>query len=67
VVADTEDFKQLYQFKPQDRYHQPVADFEGRAADYQPLLADDTMARFKGRALDETMDRPLVFYCEICR
>ena len=66
VVADTGDFKQLAQFKPQDATTNPSLILKAvQKADYQPLLAD-TMARFKGRAMDETMDRLLVrFGCEI--
>ena len=66
VVADTGDFKQLAKFKPQDATTNPSLILKAvQKADYQPLLAD-TMARFKGRALDETMDRLLVrFGCEI--
>ena len=66
VVADTGDFKQLAQFKPQDATTNPSLILKAvQKADYQPLLAD-TMARFKSRAVDETMDRLLVrFGCEI--
>ena len=66
VVADTGDFKQLAQFKPQDATTNPSLILKAvQKADYQPLLAD-TIARFKGRAMDETMDRLLVrFGCEI--
>ncbi len=66
VVADTGDFKQLGQFKPQDATTNPSLILKAvQKADYQPLLAS-TVSRFKGRALDETMDRLLVrFGCEI--
>jgi transaldolase len=66
VVADTGDFKQLAQFKPQDATTNPSLILKAvQKADYQPLMAD-TLARFKGRGLDETMDRLLVrFGCEI--
>ena len=66
VVADTGDFKQLGQFKPQDATTNPSLILKAvQKADYQPLLAT-TVSRFKGRALDETMDRLLVrFGCEI--
>jgi transaldolase len=66
VVADTGDFKQLGQFKPQDATTNPSLILKAvQKADYQPLLKD-TVARFKGRALDEIMDRLLVrFGCEI--
>ena len=66
VVADTGDFNQLAQFKPQDATTNPSLILKAvQKADYQPLLLE-TMARFKGRAHDETMDRLLVrFGCEI--
>ena len=66
VVADTGDFKQLAQFKPQDATTNPSLILKAvQKADYQPLLKD-TVTRFKDRALDETMDRLLVrFGCEI--
>ena len=66
VVADTGDFKQLAQFKPQDATTNPSLILKTvQKADYAPLMRD-TVGRFKGRALDETMDRLLVrFGCEI--
>ena len=66
VVADTGDFRQLAQFKPQDATTNPSLILKAvQKADYQPLLRD-TVGRFKDRALDETMDRLLVrFGCEI--
>ena len=66
VVADSGDFRQLAQFKPQDATTNPSLILKAvQKADYQPLLLD-TVGRFKGRALDETMDRLLVrFGCEI--
>ena len=66
VVADTGDFRQLDAFKPQDATTNPSLILKAvQKPDYQPLLAE-TMGRFKGRALDETMDRLLVrFGCEI--
>jgi len=66
VVADTGDFNQLAQFKPQDATTNPSLILKAvQKADYAPLLLD-TVTRFKGRALDETMDRLLVrFGCEI--
>lgn len=66
VVADTGDFKQLAQFKPQDATTNPSLILKAvQKPEYQPLLAD-TVGRFRGRALDETMDRLLVrFGCEI--
>ncbi|WP_372825340.1 transaldolase [Polaromonas sp.] len=66
VVADTGDFKQLDAFKPQDATTNPSLILKAvQKPDYQPLLAD-TISKFRGRALDETMDRLLVrFGCEI--
>ena len=66
VVADTGDFKQLSQFKPQDATTNPSLILKAvQKSDYQPLL-QDTVGRFKGRAIDEIMDRLLVrFGCEI--
>ncbi len=66
VVADTGDFKQLDAFKPQDATTNPSLILKAvQKPEYQPLLAE-TVAKFRGRALDETMDRLLVrFGCEI--
>ena len=66
VVADTGDFKQLGQFLPQDATTNPSLILKAvQKAEYQPLLKD-AVSRFKGRALDEIMDRLLVrFGCEI--
>jgi transaldolase len=66
VVADTGDFKQLAQFKPQDATTNPSLILKAvQKADYAPLLLD-TVNRFRGRALAEIIDRLLVrFGCEI--
>ena len=66
VVADTGDFKQLAQFKPQDATTNPSLILKAvQKSDYQPLLGT-TVTRFRGRPLDEIMDRLLVrFGCEI--
>lgn len=66
VVADTGDFKQLDAYKPQDATTNPSLILKAvQKPDYQPLLLD-TVAKFRGSALDETMDRLLVrFGCEI--
>ena len=66
VVADTGVFRQLWQFKPQDATTNPSLILKAvQKADYQPLLTS-TVNQFKGRALDEIMDRLLVrFGCEI--
>src|SRR6476661_8024660 len=60
VVADTGDFRQLAQFHPQDATTNPSLILKAvQKADYAPLLKE-TMTRFRGRPLDETMDRLLV-------
>ena len=66
VVADTGDFKQLSAFQPQDATTNPSLILKAvQKPDYAPLLKD-TVAQFRDRALDETMDRLLVrFGCEI--
>ena len=66
VVADTGDFKQLDAFKPQDATTNPSLILKAvQKADYQPLLKA-TVDRFRGRAIDEVIDRLLVrFGCEI--
>ena len=66
VVADTGNFKQLAQFKPQDATTNPSLILKAvQNPEYQPLLAG-VVGNFKGRPLDEVMDRLLVrFGCEI--
>ena len=66
VVADTGDFRQIATFLPRDATTNPSLILKAvQMADYQPLLRD-TVAQFKGRPLDEIMDRLLVrFGCEI--
>lgn len=66
VVADTGDFKQLDAFKPQDATTNPSLILKAvQKADYAPLLKD-TVAQFRGKPLDEVIDRLLVrFGCEI--
>jgi transaldolase len=66
VVADTGDFKQLDVFKPQDATTNPSLILKAvQKPDYQSLLTG-TVAQYRGRALDEIMDRLLVrFGCEI--
>src|SRR3954471_19496475 len=60
VVADTGDFRQLAQFKPQDATTNPSLILKAvQKPEYAPLLKE-TMARFRGRPLDETIDRLLV-------
>ncbi len=66
VVADTGDFKQLDAFKPQDATTNPSLILKAvQKSDYQSLMTD-TVAQYRGRSLDEIMDRLLVrFGCEI--
>ena len=60
VVADTGDFRQLEAFRPTDATTNPSLILKAvQKADYQPLLAE-TVGRFRGKPLDETMDRLLV-------
>jgi transaldolase len=60
VVADTGDFRQLAQFKPQDATTNPSLILKAvQKPDYAPLLKE-TMTRFGKRPLEETMDRLLV-------
>jgi transaldolase len=60
VVADTGDFRQLAQFKPQDATTNPSLILKAvQKPDYAPLLKD-TVARFGKGPIDETMDRLLV-------
>ena len=66
VVADSGDFRELAQFKPQDATTNPSLILKTvQKPDYQQLLKD-TVTRFHGKAPDEVMDRLLVrFGCEI--
>ncbi len=66
VVADTGDFKQLAAFRPTDATTNPSLILKAvQKADYAPLL-QQTVDRFRGRPLDEVVDRLLVrFGCEI--
>jgi transaldolase len=60
VVADTGDFKQLSQFKPQDATTNPSLILKAvQKPDYQGLM-QDTVKEFRSRPLDEIMDRLLV-------
>jgi transaldolase len=66
VVADTGDFKQIDAYLPQDATTNPSLILKAvQKPDYRSLLTD-TVAQYRGRALDEIMDRLLVrFGCEI--
>ena len=66
VVADTGDFRQLAQFQPRDATTNPSLILKAvQKPEYAPLLAD-VAARWRGRAMDEVIDRLIVrFGCEI--
>lgn len=66
VVADTGDFRQLAQFQPQDATTNPSLILKAvQKPDYAHLLSD-TVGRFRGKPMEEIMDRLLVrFGCEI--
>lgn len=66
VVADTGDFHQLAAVKPQDATTNPSLILKAvQKPEYRPLL-QQTVDQFRGRALDEIVDRLLVrFGCEI--
>lgn len=68
VVADTGDFLQLAQFKPQDATTNPSLILKAvQKPIYAPLLKE-LVNNFRGRPLDEVMDRLLVrFGCEILK
>ena len=60
VVADTGDFKQIDAYLPQDATTNPSLILKAvQKPDYRTLLTD-TVAQYRGRALDEIMDRLLV-------
>ena len=65
-MADTGDFKQLDAFKPQDATTNPSLILKAvQKAEYAPLLTE-AVTRFRGKPLDEVIDRLLVrFGCEI--
>jgi transaldolase len=66
VVADSGDFRQLDAYKPQDATTNPSLILKAvQKPEYQPLLKE-CVDKFRGRPLDEIMDRLLVrFGCEI--
>ncbi len=66
VVADTGDFKQMEAFSPQDATTNPSLILKAvQKPEYRALL-DETVAQYRGRAIDELTDRLLVrFGCEI--
>ena len=60
VVADTGDFKQLAQFKPQDATTNPSLILKAvQKPEYQGLL-QETVRKHRGEPLDMVMDRLLV-------
>ncbi len=60
VVADTGDFRQFVQYKPQDATTNPSLILKAvQKPDYRPLL-DDAVSKFKGKPIDEVIDRLLV-------
>ena len=60
VVADSGDFKQLAQYTPRDATTNPSLILKAvQKSDYRSLLTQ-TVARYRGRPLDEVMDRLLV-------
>lgn len=66
VVADTGNFEQLAQFKPQDATTNPSLILKAvQQPQYRPLLAK-TASQWRGCPIDEVVDRLLVsFGCEI--
>jgi transaldolase len=60
VVADTGDFKQLAQFKPQDATTNPSLILKAvQKSEYAPLLTQ-VVGAHKGKAMDELIDRLVV-------
>jgi transaldolase len=60
VVADTGDFRQLAQYHPKDATTNPSLILKAvQKPEYAHILAE-TVQRFRGRALDEVMDRLIV-------
>ena len=60
VVADTGDFKQIDAYQPQDATTNPSLILKAvQKPDYRTLLTD-TVAQFRGRPMDEIVDRLLV-------
>jgi transaldolase len=60
VVADTGDFRQLAQYHPQDATTNPSLILKAvQKTDYAHLL-QETVQRFRGKPIDEVMDRLIV-------
>ena len=68
VVADTGDFLQLAQFKPQDATTNPSLILKAvQKPSYAPVL-QEVVSQYRARPIDEVMDRLLVrFGCEILK
>jgi len=68
VVADTGDFLQISAYRPTDATTNPSLILKAvQMPQYAPLMTD-TVQQFRGRGVDELMDRLLVrFGCEILR
>lgn len=66
VVADTGDFRLLAQFQPRDATTNPSLILKAvQKPEYAPLLKQ-TLDKFRGRPMDEQLDRLIVrFGCEI--
>ncbi|MDD5028008.1 MAG: transaldolase [Rhodoferax sp.] len=66
VVADTGDFRQIEAFQPQDATTNPSLILKAVQRPAYRSLLEETVAAYRGRALDELTDRLLVrFGCEI--
>jgi transaldolase len=60
VVADTGDFRQLAQYHPQDATTNPSLILKAVQKPEYAHLLQETVQRFRGKPLDETMDRLIV-------
>ncbi len=60
VVADTGDFRQLAQYHPQDATTNPSLILKAVQKPEYAHLLQETVQRFRGRPIDETMDRLIV-------
>ena len=60
VVADTGDFRQLAQYHPKDATTNPSLILKAVQKPEYAHILEETVARFRGRPLDEVMDRLIV-------
>jgi transaldolase len=60
VVADTGDFRQLAEYHPQDATTNPSLILKAVQKPEYAHLLQETVQRFRGKPLDETMDRLIV-------